>query len=78
MWPQLESIHCFDVGARLLNFRAAAKQVFLSPAAFSDRIRRLEEQLGAPLFVRSTRKVVLTETGERLLPQARRMLEDER
>ncbi len=78
MWPQLESIHCFDVGARLLNFRAAAKQVFLSPAAFSDRIRRLEEQLGAPLFVRSTRKVVLTETGERLLPQARRMLEDAR
>src|SRR5262247_2851989 len=76
MLPDLESLRCFEVAARHANFRRAARQVHLSPAAFGDRIRRLEEQLGTPLFDRTTRKVELTIAGERVLAQARRVLEE--
>jgi DNA-binding transcriptional LysR family regulator len=48
--------------------------VHLSPAAFSDRIGRLERVLGARILQRTTRRVALTEAGERLLPVARRIL----
>lgn len=70
----LENLRCFEAGAVRLNFRAAANQVGLSPAAFSERIRRLEDELGTALFARTTRRVKLTPAGERLLPQARRAL----
>src|SRR5262249_10924408 len=46
----------------------------LSPAAFSDRIRRLEESIGAQILRRTTRAVALTDTGQRLLPLTRRIL----
>jgi LysR family glycine cleavage system transcriptional activator len=76
MLPDLESLRCFVSAATELNFRVAARGVALSPAAFGDRIRRLEEHLGAPLFARTTRKVTLTPQGERLLLQARRCLDE--
>jgi len=72
----LESLRCFVHAAAQLSFRVAAKACALSPAAFGDRIRRLEDELGAPLFERTTRKVTLTAAGERLLPQARRCLDE--
>lgn len=75
MLLDLESLRCFEALAVLLNFRAASRRLAISPAALSDRIRRLEEQLGQPLFLRSTRKVSLTEAGGRLLGHARAMLE---
>lgn len=70
-----DSLRCFVAGAEHLSFRVAAGKVALSPAAFSDRIKRLEDDLDAQLFVRTTRSVKLTEAGERLLPAARRALE---
>ena len=70
-----ESLRCFEAVASHLNFRAAARQVALSPTALSDRIRRLEASVGARLFQRSTRAVALTPEGERLLPEARRVME---
>jgi DNA-binding transcriptional LysR family regulator len=76
MLPDLESLRCFDAAAKHLNFRLAARAVALSPAAFGDRIRRLEELLEARLFERTTRRVVLTPEGERLLLQARRCLDE--
>ena len=72
--PDLESLRCFEAAAVHLNFRAGAAHVGLSPAAFSDRIKRLEAQLGARLFERTTRRVRLTAAGNRLLEQARRTL----
>jgi LysR family transcriptional regulator, glycine cleavage system transcriptional activator len=72
--PSIESLRCFVAGARLLNFRAAARSVALSPAAFGQRIAQLEEELGAPLFRRSTRSVSLTEAGLAVLPVAERCL----
>ena len=75
MLPSIESLRCFVAGARLLNFRAAARSVALSPAAFGQRIAQLEEELGAPLFRRSTRSVSLTEAGLSVLPVAERCLD---
>lgn len=73
--PDFQSLRCFLAAAELLNFRAAAKQVALSPAAFSDRIKQLEARLDAALFERSTRHVALTAAGRRLLGQARHAVE---
>ena len=74
MLPPLDSLRCFVAAARLLRFRAAAKSLALTPAAFGQRVRQLEDLLGAPLFERTTRKVSLTGAGLRLLPVAERAL----
>lgn len=56
------------------SFRAAAAELGVSPAAVSQTIKALEARLGAQLFVRTTRRVALTEAGsalhERLRPAA--------
>ncbi|WP_394823742.1 LysR substrate-binding domain-containing protein [Pendulispora albinea] len=52
---------------------AAAKVVHLSQPAVTAQIRKLEETLGTPLFVRSARGVVPTPAGERLVTYARRV-----
>lgn len=70
----LDSVRCFEEAATQLSFRVAAARVALSAGAFSERIRRLEEELGAPLFERTTRRVRLTAAGQRLLPEARALL----
>src|SRR3990172_2802761 len=72
--PPLDALRCFGEAARLLNFRAAARSVALTPAALGQRIRQLEEQLGAQLFPRTPRSVVLTEAGLALVPYAQRAL----
>ena len=72
--PSLESLRCFCAAAQQLNFRRAAGEVGLTPTAFSERIRRLEEELGCRLFSRSTRKVELTAQGAALLPAAEQAL----
>lgn len=68
--PSLENLRCFEVAARASSFRAAAREVGLTPAAFGQRIKQLEEELGAPLFVRTTRSKRLTTQGLALLPHA--------
>jgi LysR family transcriptional regulator, glycine cleavage system transcriptional activator len=74
--PDLESLRCFVLAATHANFRSAARKAALSPAAFGARIRRLEEQFGQRLFVRTTRRVALTPRGAELLPQARSCLDE--
>src|SRR4051812_23791203 len=71
----LDNLRCFLAAARALNFRRAARSVALTPTAFSQRIRQLEEQLGVQLFVRSTRSITLTELALTLIPAAERCLE---
>ncbi|WP_146588676.1 LysR family transcriptional regulator [Puniceibacterium confluentis] len=56
------------------SFHRAAEALSLSQAALSHRVRKIEEDLGAPLFTRSSREVSLTQTGQGLLPEARRLL----
>ena len=72
--PSLENLRCFEAAARTENFRAAARLVALTPAAFGQRIKQLEAQLGAELFARTTGSIRLTAEGEALLPQARKVL----
>jgi DNA-binding MarR family transcriptional regulator len=73
---ELSELESFIVLARSLHFRKASEQLFLSQPALSRKIRRLEEKIHGPLFVRTRRKVALTEAGRILLPKARRLLED--
>ena len=70
--PSIENLRCFLEAARALNFRKAARAVALTPTAFGARLKQLEDQVGAQLFVRTTRSVSLTETGLSLVPLAAR------
>jgi DNA-binding transcriptional LysR family regulator len=72
--PSLESLRCFVEAARLLNFRAAARAVALTPAALGQRIAQLEGQVGRALFHRTTRRVTLSEAGLALLGHAQQAL----
>ena len=72
--PDIESIRCFLSAARTLNFRAASKDLALTPAAFGKRIKQLEELFEARLFERTTRHVRLTPAGQRLIPHARKLV----
>ena len=56
-------MRAFQECARRLNFAAAARELGLTPSALGRRIQRLERRLGVALFVRSTRRVALTEAG---------------
>lgn len=70
MLPSLESLRCFVAAARVLNFRSAAASLALTPAAVGQRIKQLEDELGAALFVRTTRHMQLTTAGLALMPRA--------
>ena len=61
------ALRAFEAVARHLNFRAAAEQLHLTQPAVSRQIKSLEDELGAPLFVRGTRRVELTGAGTALL-----------
>lgn len=56
------------------NFSAASEVVFRTPSAVSMQVKRLEELVGRPVFVRDSRSVSLTADGEALLEHARRLL----
>ena len=64
----------FDRIVRDGSFSRAALALDISQAAISGRIRALETQVGAPLFIRGGRRVLLTGAGETFLPYARRAL----
>jgi DNA-binding transcriptional LysR family regulator len=60
--------------AEELHFTRAAARLYVAQQALSRDVRRLERELGAELFVRSTRRTTLTGEGERLVPYARQVL----
>ncbi len=57
------------------SMSAAARRLGMSPSAVSQTIRALEQQGGVTLLHRSTRKLALTEAGERYYPHCKRLLE---
>jgi LysR family glycine cleavage system transcriptional activator len=67
--PPLAAVRVFEAAARHENFTSAAAELGMTQAAVSYQIRLLEERLGAPLFRREKRRVVLTEAGRRVAPQ---------
>lgn len=72
--PPLEWIRVFEAAARLGSFTAAAKELGLTQAAVSQRIKNLERRLGAQLFKRQARGVVLSTQGESWLPHVQTAL----
>src|SRR5258708_15537909 len=56
------------------HFGHAAERMHVAQQSVSEQIRRLERELGAPIFVRTSRRVALTSVGEAFLPAARRAL----
>lgn len=72
--PPLEWIRVFETAARLGSFTAAAKELGLTQAAVSQRIKNLELRLGAQLFNRQARGVTLSTQGESWLPHVQAAL----
>ncbi|WP_103349992.1 LysR family transcriptional regulator [Amycolatopsis sp. CA-128772] len=70
----LAQVRAFVVTAEHRHFGRAAQALFLTQQALSKRIRKLEDTLAAPLFLRTPRTVELTADGERFLPHARELL----
>ncbi|MEV1020887.1 LysR family transcriptional regulator [Streptomyces sp. NPDC050264] len=68
-------LRAFLAVADELHFTRAAARLYVAQQALSRDIRRLERELGAELFGRTTRQVTLTADGARLLPYARRAIE---
>jgi DNA-binding transcriptional LysR family regulator len=68
-------LRAFLAVAEELHFTRAAARLYVAQQALSRDVRRLERELGAELFVRTTRQVTLTGEGERLVPLARRALQ---
>jgi len=71
----IDVLRTFVTGVELGSFAQAAGRLGRSPAAVSAQLRKLEGQVEQPLFVKSGRKLALTDAGELLLGYARRMLE---
>ena len=66
--PPLAAVRVFEAAARHENFTAAANELGMTQAAVSYQIKLLEERLGAPLFRREKRRVVLTDAGRKAAP----------
>lgn len=75
MYFDLQQLDTFVAVANSGSFTRAAEQLFLTQPAVSKRISALEEHLQTPLFHRIGRRIVLTQAGQRLLPQAQSIMQ---
>lgn len=64
----LNALRAFTVAARHLSFARAADELGVTPAAVSQQVRSLEDNLGLQLFRRTGRQMLLTDEGQALLP----------
>lgn len=71
-----DDLRVFLSVVRRASFAAAAQELGASPAYVSKRIRLLEAELGVRLLHRTTRRVAVTEDGERVFGWAQRILDD--
>ena len=67
--PPLSAVRAFEAAARHSSFTKAAAELGMTQAAVSYQIKLLEDRVGAPLFLRLPRRVVLSEAGKRLAPR---------
>jgi DNA-binding transcriptional LysR family regulator len=70
----LSALQTFVAIAERGSLRAAARHLRVNPPAVSHQLKRFEERLGAPLFLRSTRSVSLTDAGRALYENSRHLL----
>jgi LysR family transcriptional activator of glutamate synthase operon len=71
---KLRQLRGVEAVARHRHFTRAAEELNLAQSALSHQIRRLEEELGTPLFERTSRRVRPTEAGQAIAARARRVL----
>jgi DNA-binding transcriptional LysR family regulator len=69
--PELRHLRAFLSVADELSFTVAAERLFMTQQQLSRQVAQLESELGVRLFERSTRRVGLTDAGERMLDRAR-------
>src|SRR5260370_4895659 len=72
---EMHQLTYFESVSRHLHFTRAAEELNVAQPSVSQQIRKLETELGAPLFHRMKRRVALTEAGETFLPHARAVLQ---
>lgn len=70
--PPLNALRAFEAAARAGGFVAAAEELNVTPAAVGQQVRQLEALVGAELFQRDGRRLVLTERGAAALEPLRR------
>lgn len=70
----LRQLEYVSVLAEELSFTRAARRCHIVQSGLSSQVAKLERELGAPLFERTSRSVRLSAAGEALLPHARRAL----
>jgi DNA-binding transcriptional LysR family regulator len=73
---EIRQLRAFVAIAETGTFTAGALRVHVTQAAISMQIRQLETEIGARVFVRAPRHVILTEAGEQLLRRARHILRE--
>ena len=73
----LQLLRAFLAVAECGRFRGASERLNVTQSTVSQQIKRLEEELGRPLFRRTTRRVALTHDGEVLVGEAARLLRQE-
>src|SRR4029079_3691323 len=73
MYPTAQLRAFVEVAAEA-SFTRAAERLDISQPTASQLVRSLEKRVGAPLFVRGSRRVELTAAGRALLPHAERAL----
>jgi DNA-binding transcriptional LysR family regulator len=71
---ELRQLRSVEAVARHRHFTRAAEELHIAQSALSHQIRRLEEELGTPLFERTSRRVTPTEAGGAIAARARRVL----
>jgi len=74
MIDQLKSMAIFVSIVEERSFRGAAKRLLVSPSVISLHIKKLEEQIGAPLLYRSTRALSLTHEGQEFYEASKKMV----
>ncbi len=73
---QLSDVRVFLVAADSASFTEAALKLRVPKSSVARQLQRLEHDLGARLFTRSTRAIALTDDGRAFLPHARRLIDD--
>lgn len=71
----LNQLRAFVEAERLGSFTAAAEALRMAQASVSELVRRLEDELGAELFARGSRRLALTAAGQELLPYAQQAVQ---
>ncbi len=69
--PPLNALRAFEAAARHLNFSRAADELSVTPGAVSQQIQNLEDYIGAALFRRTPKGLLLTDAAQIALPALR-------